>query len=205
MTDKNLTQVDESADDTLRNLSIGDLRKYAKLMSITAQRDWTAEDYIRAIKAQQEAAKYTSQLSSDSTLAPGYARVLIHKDPTPGHANSHVPLSLNGRTFLVPRGTPQTVPIEYVGVLADARSYITTQKKEPSREQTQGEVVEELIQSYPFQVLEMRPHTDGSAFVSRNDQRAARYAKRAAFRDIFAKWPTDAELQKWESEKRITA
>lgn len=200
MTDMTKPQKDEAAD--ISELSISDLRKWAKLMGINAQRDWTATDFVRAIKAQQEAARYM-QTSSGSEIAPGHARVLVHKDPTPGHSNSAIPLGLNGRLLFVPRGVEFTMPIEYVGVLADAKCTITVQKKEPDRDNPQGVVVDEVMQSYPFQVLEVRPHTEASQFKRANyDNRAETYKRRVAFRDAIGKWPTTGELIDWEKNNR---
>lgn len=198
MTDKNTTQRDESS---IKNLSISDLRKWAELMGIAAQRDWTVTDFVRAIKEVQDAARYTQQ-SSTSDLEPGYAYVIVHKDPTPGHSNSAIPLGLNGRMFNVPRGIKVAIPIEYVGVLADAKSTITVQKREPDRSNPQGLVVEETIQSYPFQVLEVRPHTNSSKFESQVDHRRAYTERRMAFRDALGKWPTAGELFEWEKNKQ---
>lgn len=200
MTDINKPHKDEAAD--ISDLSLADLRKWAKLMGINAQRDWTVADFVRAIKAQQEASKYL-QTSSGSNLEPGHARVLIHKDPTPGHSNSPIPLGLNGRQVFAPRGVEITLPIEYVGVLADAKTTITVQKKEPDRDNPQGVVVEETIQSYPFQVIEVKPHTAESQFKRVGyDNRLETYKRRAAFRDAIGKWPTTAELIDWEKNNR---
>ena len=65
MTDINKPHKDEAAD--ISDLSLADLRKWAKLMGINAQRDWTVADFVRAIKAQQEASRYL-QTSSGSNL-----------------------------------------------------------------------------------------------------------------------------------------
>lgn len=120
MSNDKTTQVDESGSNDFSDLDISDLRKYCKLFGISAQRDWNKDDFVRAIQAKQLAAKYTQMAqesaSSDSqskksTLQPGQALILIHRDPTPGHTNSAVPVGLNGRMFLAPRGVECIMPI----------------------------------------------------------------------------------------------
>lgn len=205
MTNTKSTQTDESGD-TLADVSIADLRRYAKMMGITAQRDWDTADYIAAIKAQTEAAKYTRAYgATESTLKPGHARLTIFRDPTPGHSNSALPLGLNGRIFLAPRGVEITMPLEYVAVLADAKATYMKQKREPSANAPEGEVVEETLQSYPFQAHEIRPHENGSQFSSQFDQRGAFYRRRLAFLEAIGKWPTTGELLTYEKELREIA
>jgi len=209
MSDIELTQQDESGD-TLEELDIAELRKYSKLLGVTAQRDWKKEDFVRAIQANQQAQallKYanigaSSDGSPSSTLKPGFARILMHRDPIPDAANSPVPIGLNGRFFHIPRGIEVDIPLEYVNVLADAKVKVIRQKKEPSPSNPQGEVVEEDILSYPFQVIEIRPYLPGQKFNSSLDQRAVVAGRKAAFHREYGKYPTTGELLAWESQKK---
>lgn len=203
MTNDKLTQTDESGNDALSDVSIADLRKYAKMMGISAQRDWGAADYVAAIKAQTEAAKFTRAEGADqSTIPPGHARLTIFRDSAPDSKNSSIPLGLNGRLFTAPRGIEIVMPLEYVAVLADAKSTYVKQKTEASATSPMGEIVEETIQSYPFQVHEVRPHDKDSKFRSQLDQRGANYLRRLACREVIGKWPTTGELLEWERELR---
>lgn len=209
MSNEKLTQMDESSG-SLDELDIAELRKYAKLLGITAQRDWNKEDFVRAVQANQQAQallKYANTGSSTndgspSKLKPGYARVIVHRDPVPGSANSPVPLGLNGRFFMCPRGVEVELPLEYVNVLADAKVTVVRQKKEPSANHPEGEIVEEDILSYPFQVLDISPYLPGQKFNSSLDQRAAVAARKEAFRKIYGKYPTIGELLAWESQEK---
>ncbi len=203
------TQLDESnADLNLDEYEIAELRAFAKIARITTQRDWKKQDFINALKAKQEADKYAlaaQSLSSDGSLKtplkPGEARLIIHRDPTPGHSNSHVPLGLNGRIFLAPRGVELVLPFEYVEVLANAVVRTMRQKKEPTASSPEGEVVEEPVLSYPYQVLEFRP--GGKGFVSNMDQRGVMARRKEAFRAEMHQFPqTVAELTSWEQRKR---
>jgi hypothetical protein len=207
MSDIELTHSDESRDDAFSDLDIADLRKYAKLMGISAQRDWKTEDFVRAIKTKQNAAalSYTEDTSTEGSpnkLKPGEARIIIFRDPSPGHSNSAVPLGLNGRQFLAPRGVEFVIPLEYIGVLADAKARTIVQKEAPSIHSPEGRVVEEDILSYPFQVLEVCPHNAKSRFQSGADQRASMYNRRLAFVEEFGKWPTLGELMEFEKTQR---
>lgn len=209
------------AESVLDNASIGELRALAKSYGVKSERTWKGEDFIAAIKEKQEAG-VTPQLveDNDDTQAeadrliasysagggqelaaakgqpkPGYARILLHKDPTPGHSNGHVPVGLNGRTLLVPRGIAVDVPIPYLGVLRDAVQLTRREVKEPDRDNLQGVVVEEEILSYPFQIISLTP---GGKFSNIHDQRSQSARRRKAFHSELGRWPTDGELIEWE-------
>lgn len=217
------------AESVLDSATIGELRALAKSYGIKAERTWKGEDFIREIKLRQESgapqintvdeddseaeaqriiASYslpvnqTSAAASKGAPAPGYARIILHKDPTPDHANGAVPVGLNGRTFMVPRGVPVDLPIPFLGVLRDAVQVVTKQVKEPDRDHLEGTVLHEEILSYPFQIVSVTP---GGKFVNKEDQRAARAARSKAFHNELHRWPTDGELAEWEKAKAAQA
>lgn len=208
------------------SLHIGIIRARAKELGIASQRDWKRTDFVKAIRIAQGqlvddgeyeneipeiddtvnlVADYSlpssviKQMTDKKPLKPGYARIVIHKDPTPGHANSSVPLGLNGTFMLVPRGVEVDVPLEFISVLQDAVQTTITQKSEPTPSNPAGEIVEQDILSYPFQVLAVRP---GPKFKSAIDQRSIKAAKKEEFAQLYGKYPTDGELFEWEKEKR---
>ena len=208
------------------SLHIGVIRALAKSLGVTSQRDWKRKDFVKAIRiaqgqlvddgsyeVEQEEVDDTVNLVADYSLPssviknttdkkplkPGYARIVIHKDPTPGHANSAVPLGLNGTFLLVPRGVAVDVPLEFIGVLQDAVQTTITQKSEPTPSNPAGEIIEQDILSYPFQVLAVRP---GPKFKSAIDQRSLKAIKKKEFASLYGKYPTDGELFEWEKEKR---
>lgn len=175
----------------LTDMNIAQLRAAAKFIGITAQRDWKAADFVEAIQAKQKQNTMTEYVF-DGTAAPkpGYARLLIHRDPSPGHKNSPVPLGLNGRYIFVPRGIECDVPIPYVEVLQNAK---VLQKKEVETEGFgRGRYKDESTTSYPFQVTALTP---GGNFSSQLDNRRLSYERRAAFVKMFGKWPTEGELR----------
>lgn len=192
MTDLNQSNVQDerSQEDALADLKIADLRRVAKLLRINAQRDWVTEDFVRAIKDKQD--QHTApSLVFDNALAPkpGYARIVIHRDMTPGHKNTPVHAGVNGWIFQIPRGIEVDVPKEIVEALQNARSIVTSQDKDETTGRT--ETKDSMVQSYPFQVLAISP---GKA-TNPVDNRAASAARRQAFCDKFGRYPTSGELQ----------
>lgn len=213
--------------DVLDGATIGDLRALAKNYGIKAERSWVRGDFISAIKAAQEGGTFTvaavetedeeaqriianyslpvnvqNGAASKGAPKPGYARIILHKDPTPDHANSAVPVGLNGRTFMVPRGVAVDLPIPFLGVLRDAVQIVTRQTKEPDRDHLEGTVTREEILSYPYQIISVTP---GGKFTNSEDQRSASAHRRKAFHTEMQRWPTDGELLEWEKAKTARA
>lgn len=211
--------------DVLKDASIGDLRALAKSYGIKAERSWVRNDFIVAIKQAQESgvlvveddeddeaqriiANYSLPVNVQHGAAnkgapkPGYARIILHKDPTPDHANSPVPVGLNGRTFMVPRGIPVDLPIPFLGVLRDAVQIVTRQTKEPDRDHLEGTVTREEVLSFPYQIVAVTP---GGKFVNPEDQRSASAQRRKAFHNEMQRWPTDGELLEWEKANAARA
>lgn len=181
--------------DAVDSLDIGQLRRAAKLLNITAEKSWTKDDFVTAItEAQAQESNVAAVFDQSKGPKPGYARVLIHRDPTPNHANGPVHLGLNGRIIAVPRGGEFDIPLAYVGVLRDAVTTTTRQTQNGNKENPSGLFQDEAQTSYPFQVIAATP----GPFVNGNDQRAAKYIKRKAFHDANGAWPTDGELKEFE-------
>lgn len=194
MTDETVTsdaQDERSQSEALEALDMASLRKYAKLMRITAQRDWQKEDYIEAIKTKQEMQNVSVVFNQDNAPAPGHSRIIILRDPTPGHKNSPVPVIVNGRILLIPRGIPVDVPTPYVEVLNNAKGQQYRQTDGPAGNNPMGIFKEEEVFSYPFQVVAATP---GGQFTNQNDPRASKARLKAKFHAKFGRFPTDGEL-----------
>lgn len=217
-----MTNVEKGQDD-LNNIHFGKLKALAKSYGVKAQRDWQRADYLTAIQEKQGAgvapdlstldeSSEADQLIADYSLPvnrttaaaatgapkPGYARIILHKDPTPQHANSHVQVGLNGKYYSVPRGVAVDIPIPYLGVLRDAVHKVRRQIKEPDSSNLDGVFTEEDILSYPYQIVSLTP---GGKFVNLEDQRSNSANRRAAFHKAIGRWPTDGELIEWEKAK----
>lgn len=195
MTDMITETQDESTAEvtTLEDMSIAQLRAAAKFIGITAQRDWKASDFVEAIQAKQKQNTMTEYVFDNSNAPkPGMARVLIHRDPSPGHKNSPVPLAVNGRHVFVPRGIEVDIPLEYVEVLQNAKTIMKKEVESAGAFSPGGRFKDEATTSYPFQVTAFTP---GGKFFSQLDNRKVAYERRKAFLDAFGKWPTEGELK----------
>lgn len=189
---------DERSEDALDTLKISDLRKFAKILGITAQRDWTMEDFLLAIKQRQEQSGVSLALGENAPK-PGYARVLIHRDPTPGHKNTPVHLGLNGTLIAVPRGVEVVIPADFIEVLQNAITTKKEQTRQASGENPAGVFEDVQSVSYPFTVV---AHTPGK-WHNPHDGRAANYARREEFWKKFGRWPTHGELNEAMKQKIV--
>lgn len=182
-------------------LEIGQLRKYAKFMGIQSERTWTKTEFIKAIQERQKSQTVGIVFDNGSAPKPGYSRVIIHRDPTPGHKNTPVHAGYNGALFAIPRGLEVDVPTPLVGSLANAKSIQVKSGDAISDGEGTGHTRDQEQLSYPFQVLAVTP---GSA-VNQHDNRANSYKDRKAFVDAFGRWPTHAELAEAIKAKLIRA
>lgn len=188
-------QEERSQLDVLDNLDIAMLRKAAKVLNIQAQRDWDKGDFVAAIKAKQEQ-KTAADVVFDNALGPkpGHARIVLHRDPTPGHKNGPVQCGVNGRLLHIPRGVEVDIPIPHMRALESARATITRQQQGNSRDNPSGLYKDEELMSYPFQLVAITP---GGTFSNPNDSRQVQARAAQAFADVFQRYPTGGELAKW--------
>lgn len=183
-------QEERSQGEVMDALSMADLRTLAKVLGITSQRDWTKEDYVKAIQAKNS--KHGTEVVVDESLGlkPGHARVMIHRDPTPGHGNKPVHVGFNGKLYAIPRGLTVEVPKPVIESLKNAVTTYTEQDKEPSRDNPGGTFRDSARVSYPYQVLAEDPRPWAG-----QDPRSRSYAERKAFYDRYGAWPTEGELK----------
>lgn len=185
--------------DSLGKLDIANLRSLAKMFTIPTERNWSKDDYVKAIKRHADNSNMAQfVIDGGQAPAPGYARVLLHRDPTPGNKNSPVHLTFNGCILQVPRGIEVDIPKEFVGVLNDAITIVTEQVSNDN--ETGGvtsKFVDERRTSYPFQVIAITPGT----WKNTNDQRGPDAAARQACCDALGHWPTQGEFNEWSKHK----
>lgn len=189
--------VDESREDTyaeqtdnLTKLDINVLRTFAKAMGLKADRAWTKEDFVTAIQARNGASTVGFVFDSETGPKPGYSRILLHRDTSQGHKNSSVHVGVNGNIFAIPRGHEVDVPTPVVGALKDAKGPVMSHVEESTGP---GKFVENIQQSYPFQVIATNP----GKVPNRHDTRAKNFELREACKNAIGKWPTHAELTEW--------
>lgn len=173
-------------------LDMGELRQAAKALGIQAERTWVKDDFVKAIQAKQrENGGVINFMPNQSDApAPGYARLVIHRNPTPGHKNTPVHVGFNGMLYQVPRGITVDMPKEFINVLKDAIVKET-------REVEPGKYVEEDQPSYPFQVHAITP----GKWKNPNDNRAASFKIRKDFFNVHGVWPTSGELREFKSSR----
>jgi hypothetical protein len=191
-----MIETNETKEDTVETLTIGQLRQYAKLLNIPSERNWTKDDYIGAIERMRSSKNTAEVVFNDggaSGPAPGYARIILNRDPTPGHANSPVQVGVNGELLHVPRGVQVDIPEPFMRALANATTRTSVQTGNPSRDNPGGVFREEDTMSYPFQVIAITPAN--KPWRSKSDSRGAHYAMRLEFVEKFGRWPTDGELK----------
>lgn len=180
----------EQDTDLIAALDMASLRKAAKLLGITAQRDWGKVDFVEAIKAKQSNTEAEFVFDNSNAPKPGFARIIIHRDPTPGHKNTPIHSAVNGRIFQIPRGIEVDVPLPIVEALKNAVTIVTRQKEPGQSDGRSGAYVDEPQLSYPFQVLQVTP----GEWTNPNDGRKVSYERRLAFHKRFGRWPTSGEL-----------
>lgn len=189
-------QDDRSQEDLYSDLSMADLRKYAKFADITSQRDWTKEDYVDAIKTKLASSHVALVVDNGLGLKAGFCRVLIHRDPTPGHSNRSVHVGINGKLYSIPRGVEVEIPKVFLSSLSDAITTYTEQDSAPSSDNPGGTFKENKRLSYPFQIIAVDPRE-----YEFEDPRARSYAERLEFFNQYGAWPTAGELQEWKKAK----
>lgn len=202
MTENSNPQDEGTNLDAIEKLDIAELRRFAKLIGIAAQRDWTKADFVAALKEHQSNESTADVVLSDATApAPGYARIVLHRDPTPGHANKPIHLSMNGQLFGVPRGIPVDIPRPFVEILANA---VTNVEKQEATANTSdmgpGNMYKQEAQlSYPFQVIAITP----GPYKNPYDNRAKAFALRKKFHNQHGVWPTTGELAEYRKAQAV--
>lgn len=191
-----MTEIDKSVEDrsneqteAINKLDIGALRTFAKAMGLNAGRDWSKEDFVRAIIAKGEKSAVGIAVDGNAPR-PGYSRIILHRDTSAGHKNSPVQVGHNGQLYSIPRGIPVEVPTYVVGVLDDAEGKVMSEIEATNGPST---FVENSQKSYPYQVLATTPGNVKNTV----DPRAAEAALRATCKDTIGRWPTEGEYKEW--------
>lgn len=175
----------------LATYDIGKLRKYASLQRVAISRDMTQEQILEAIKQKMKDREAVGLAEAGTMPAPGFARIILHRDPTPGSSNRPVYINANGWKACIPRGVEVDVPHKAVNVLNDAKE--VRKEEDPSQPyNSPNRWRNTLVHSYPFQLVSMTPGPDPRPGLEKT--KMASYGPRVAFRDRFGRWPKRAEL-----------
>lgn len=173
-----------------KEMSIGTLRQYAAHLKVAIAKTATKEDIIDVIERKLRG-RVMPEIATESTqVKPGYAKIRINEDPTPGAANNPVYVNANGYVCTIPRGVDVVVPMRVIRTLNDAVARRKTQLESvPGKPINE---VERFIQSYPFQILEMTPGPE--PLTKLEEQKLKTIGPRRRYRDLFGRWPTPRDL-----------
>lgn len=181
-------------------LDIATLRRATKLLGIKAEPNWTKADFVAAIQTKQKEDNIPEVVLDANAPKAGFARVLVHRDPTPGHKNTPIHAGVNGMILQIPRGLEVDVPIPFVEALKNATGSTPQLVEQADAKNPSGSYKEVEQMSYPFQVLAITP---GNKFSNNHDNRKASYERREAFEKQFGRWPTRGELEEAMKAKII--
>lgn len=176
-----------------QEMDIAKLREYSKHLRIAAVKTWSKEDYIKAIDSKLNGKHVPELANSYTTVPPGYAKITILEDATPGSQNIPVYLNANGYVCTIPRGVPVIVPMRVVRTLNDAT--VNKRKQALVSDQHGREVFKETVvkaPSYPFQTHEMTPGPEVLTAHEKGKVRQARLRKQ--YKALFMRYPGPGDL-----------
>ena len=176
-------------------MEIAKLREYASHLRVPLAKTATKPEIIKAIEAKLNGRVIPSIADSETKLKPGYARIRLLEDPTPGAGNMPVYLNANGYVCTIPRGVEVVVPMRVVRTLNDAtvlkrKQAIVTDAN--GREQFKETTVQ--APSYPFQILDMAPGPEILTAHEKNKKKIQ--GPRIQYRDKFGHWPKPGDLRR---------
>lgn len=175
------------------------LRAYAKHMRIPVKTSATRDQLLAAITERQSKRVAPTLADGDSEVKPGYAKIVIHQDPTPGSKQIPVYLNANGYECTIPRGVEVIVPRRVVRTLKDAkvnRRQQTTVQDANGREIFAETVV--VVPSYPYTVLEEVPGPEPLTAAELSKLKS--YGPRERYAYQFGHWPNPA--RRWVAQRR---
>lgn len=171
--------------ESLASASIADVRKAANTYRVSFTRDMTKDEIIEAIKASLSAGKYALQAVGD-VPQPGWARIRIHSDPSPGASNRPVYVCVNSYAVLIPRDIEVDVPLKIVDNLATSKSAkLREDTTQPLNSPGRHKFVEVI--NYPYSLISYTPGPDPRDAYELVAQAAER--PRAAFLEKYGYWP----------------
>lgn len=189
--------VDKAKKDQFDEMNDIQLRKYADLMRVPVTNAMTEDELRSAIRAKQKDRQTVEIAETGTRPKPGWARIEILRDGTPGASNRPVYVNANGYRVTVPRGVEVDVPIKVVRVLNDARSVkVTEDPNEPYNSPRRWR--RELLPTYPFQVKDIVEGPDPRPGLEAT--KIAKQGPREEFRQKFGRYPRKGELLQAQKE-----
>lgn len=177
-------------------MEIGKLRQYASHLRVPLAKTATKSDIIEAIERKLNGRIMPELAGANDAPPPGYAKIRVLEDPTPGAANIPVYINANGYVATLPRGVDIIVPQRVVRVLNDA---VVRRRKQSIvvDPQTGRETFKETTvttPSYPFQLLDA---TRGPEVLTAHEQNKKKMqGPRKRYRNLFGHYPKPGELKR---------
>jgi hypothetical protein len=198
--DKTVENTDTLNDDgelNFENLSLEKLRKYCSFYRIPISNTASKEEVVEAIKGKMKGRDIAVVAEAGNMPAPGWARIELQRDPSPGSSNRPVYVAVNGYRITVPRGVTVDVPKKIVDVLNDAKEWkLVENHDEPLN--SPKRYIRQPVLSYPFQVHAITPGPDPRPGYEKS--KMAHYGPRKEFHDMFGRWPKKSELLEAQKE-----
>lgn len=178
------------------DMDIGKLRQYASHLRVPLAKTATKNDIIEAIERKLNGRIMPEIAGANDSPPPGYAKIRVLEDPTPGAANIPVYLNANGYVATLPRGVDIIVPQRVVRTLNDA---VVRRRKQSIvvDPQTGRETFKETTvntPSYPFQVIDMTPGPEVLTAHELNKKKMQ--GPRRRYRNLFGHYPKPGELKR---------
>ena len=184
-------------------MTIQQLRHYASHAGVALPKTANTEDIRKMLNAKLQNKSMPELVTSESVVRPGYSKIIIQEDSTPGAANLPVFVQVNGYQATIPKGKEVIVPNRIVRVLQDAKVKRRKQAWVPGpdgREQLRETTV--VVPSYPFSVLEMVPGPE--TLTALEVAKARVLAPRKRYQQMFGHWPKRGELKRAIEQRLIT-
>ena len=174
----------------LEGKTIAELRKIAKAANITGSREWTAEDFKRAIYSRRSNKVAARVVDDPSTpIPPGYARIQIAaSDGDEGP----VTCLLNKFTTTIPRDVIVDVPYEVV----DTCLGNSTKENPKKRKSSNGQDYTHVQHVKAYQYTEYGRNDSVSVVPTTRSLEAQ--SIREKYKEIFGKWPKRAQQDDFE-------
>lgn len=180
----------------LKTMTMAQLRKTASNEGVSLSRDMTAPIIVELIERNRgRGVEIAPVVVDDSRPKPGWARIEIHRDPTPGAANNKIYVGVNGYQCEIARGVIVDVPIKLLrGSLMTARTEVLREDTSVA-ENDPNRYSYEHVYSYPFTVHDIVEGPDPRPRLE--PANAARNGPRKAYFKEHGAWPKPVELRDW--------
>ena len=178
----------------LSTQTLPELKRTAKALGIGGNKDWTEDDFRKAIGSRQRN-KVVARVVDDVTkpIEPGYARIEIQHF---GEDNAApVPINYNGSfTAIIPQNTVVDLPWEVVDTcLGNATKFSHSKKKSSDGQEY---TTTELSVAYAYREY---GRNDSISIVPTTRTREAQ-SVREKFKQIFGRWPKSAEQRQFQDQ-----